>query len=103
MGAYVSSLTETSLPTTVTKDSRVAGVTSLRHTDCVTGPRSAIVVNPSKVPDLDDFRSTVESGLADAGWPGPAWFETTPEDPGRGQAERAVADGAELVFACGGD
>jgi diacylglycerol kinase family enzyme len=69
----------------------------------MTGPRSAIVVNPVKVPDLDDFRSTVEAGLADAGWPAPAWFETTPEDPGRGQAERAVAEGAELVFACGGD
>ncbi|HJW61771.1 MAG TPA: YegS/Rv2252/BmrU family lipid kinase, partial [Actinomycetota bacterium] len=33
----------------------------------------------------------------------PAWLETTPEDPGRGQAAKAVEDGAELVFVCGGD
>jgi diacylglycerol kinase family enzyme len=69
----------------------------------VTGPRSAVVVNPVKVPDMDLLRRTICEGLADAGWPEPQWFETTPEDPGRGQAEQAVAQGAELVFACGGD
>jgi diacylglycerol kinase family enzyme len=69
----------------------------------VTGPRSAVVVNPVKVADLDRLRQTIEDGLARAGWPAPAWFETTKEDPGRGQAEQAVRDGAELVFACGGD
>jgi diacylglycerol kinase family enzyme len=61
------------------------------------------VVNPVKVTDLDLLRRTIEEGLATAGWPMPAWFETTKEDPGRGQAEAAVRDGAELVFACGGD
>jgi diacylglycerol kinase family enzyme len=61
------------------------------------------VVNPVKVTDLDLLRRTIEEGLATAGWPAPAWFETTPEDPGRGQAEQAVRDGAELVFAAGGD
>jgi diacylglycerol kinase family enzyme len=69
----------------------------------VTGPRSAVVVNPVKVADLDLLRRTIEEGLATAGWPAPAWFETTEDDPGRGQAEQAVRDGAELVFACGGD
>lgn len=61
------------------------------------------MVNPTKVTDLDRLRRTIEEGLAVVGWPAPAWFETTPEDPGRGQAEAAVRDGAELVFACGGD
>ena len=61
------------------------------------------MVNPSKVPDLDQLRRTIEAGLTRAGWPVPAWHETTPEDPGRGQARQAVKDGAELVFACGGD
>jgi diacylglycerol kinase family enzyme len=61
------------------------------------------VVNPTKVTDGDLLRRTIEEGLAGAGWPAPAWFETTPEDPGKGQAEAAVRDGAELVFACGGD
>ncbi|MER7165894.1 diacylglycerol kinase family protein [Micromonospora sp. NPDC000207] len=67
------------------------------------GPRSAVVVNPAKVTDLDDLRQTVDAALTGAGWPAPRWYETTPEDPGRGQTEEAVAAGAEVVFACGGD
>ncbi|MBQ0897278.1 diacylglycerol kinase, partial [Micromonospora sp. U56] len=66
-------------------------------------PRSAVVVNPSKVTDLDQFRRTVDDALAAAGWPEPTWYETTVEDPGRGQTEAAVAAGAQVVFACGGD
>ncbi|GGM98195.1 diacylglycerol kinase family enzyme [Actinoplanes campanulatus] len=69
----------------------------------MTGPRSAVVVNPTKVADPDHLRRTLHEGLRRAGWPQPTWYETTAEDPGRGQARRAVADGAELVFACGGD
>ena len=75
----------------------------LRQTVRVTGPRSAIVVNPAKVPDMDLLRRIIGEGLEQAGWPAPAWHETTPEDPGKGQTEQAVRDGAELVFACGGD
>ena len=69
----------------------------------MTGPRSAVVYNPVKVGDLDLLRRTVAEGLAIVGWPEPTWLETTPEDPGRGQAAKAVEDGAELVFVCGGD
>ena len=61
------------------------------------------MVNPSKVADPDHLRRTVHEGLARAGWPQPRWYETTPEDPGRGQARQAIAEGAEMVFACGGD
>jgi diacylglycerol kinase family enzyme len=61
------------------------------------------VYNPVKVPDLDLLRRIVGEGLAGAGWPEPAWHETTAEDPGRGQTEQAVQDGAELIFVCGGD
>ena len=67
------------------------------------GPRSAVVVNPVKVPDLNLLRRTIEQGLASAGWPAPTWLETTPQDAGSGQAAKAVENGAELVFACGGD
>ncbi|MDQ0370938.1 diacylglycerol/lipid kinase family protein [Catenuloplanes indicus] len=63
----------------------------------------AVVVNPAKVPDLDGFRQTVTETLAKAGWPAPVWYETTPEDPGRGQATQAIEEGAEVVFAAGGD
>jgi len=71
------------------------------HTDAV--PRSAVIVNPVKVADLDLLRRTIEERLASAGWPAPAWLQTTPEDAGRGQATKAIEDGAELVFVCGGD
>ncbi|WP_331461227.1 diacylglycerol/lipid kinase family protein [Micromonospora tarapacensis] len=68
------------------------------------GPlRSAVVVNPVKVTDPDAFRRTVGDALAAAGWPEPLWFETTADDPGRGQTERALAAGVDVVFACGGD
>ncbi|BCY11434.1 diacylglycerol kinase family protein [Actinoplanes sp. L3-i22] len=63
--------------------------------------RSAVVVNPVKVPDLDNLRRTLTESLP--GWPEPIWLETTAEDPGAGQAAQAIRDGAELVFVCGGD
>ena len=65
--------------------------------------RSAVVVNPAKVDDVDALRQAVDGALARVGWPAPRWFETTPEDPGRGQALAAVEAGAEVVFVCGGD
>jgi YegS/Rv2252/BmrU family lipid kinase len=61
------------------------------------------VFNPVRVEDLPARREAVEAALADAGWPAPTWIETTPDDPGAGQARRAVEDGAQVVFACGGD
>src|SRR5690349_2131565 len=64
---------------------------------------SAVVVNPAKVQDMATLRATVEGALEQAGWPAPQWFETTPDDPGRGQARAAVESGAEVVFVCGGD
>jgi diacylglycerol kinase family enzyme len=56
-----------------------------------------------KVDDVDELRHSVDRALSRAGWPVPQWFETTPEDPGRGQARAAVEAGAEVVFVCGGD
>jgi diacylglycerol kinase family enzyme len=67
------------------------------------GTRSAVVVNPAKVGDLAGLRQTVDAALTRFGWPAPEWFETTPDEPGRGQARAAVAAGAKVVFVCGGD
>ena len=78
-------------------------VPASEDTGGLTGPRSAVVVNPSKVTDLDARRREICAALADAGWPEPLWLETTPEDPGCGQTAEAVQSGAEVVFACGGD
>ena len=71
-----------------------------------TGPqplRSAVVFNPVRVTDIDERRVAVEATLAEAGWPAPTWIETTVEDQGAGQARQAAQDGAQVVFACGGD
>jgi YegS/Rv2252/BmrU family lipid kinase len=65
--------------------------------------RSAVVVNPSKVADLDAHREQVCAAIAEAGWPEPLWLTTTPEDPGCGMAREAVEDGVDVVFASGGD
>ncbi|MDG4765760.1 diacylglycerol kinase family protein [Solwaraspora sp. WMMD406] len=65
--------------------------------------RSAVVVNPAKVDDLDALRATVDGALAEAGWAEPLWFSTTVDDPGEGPTRQAVDAGVEVVFACGGD
>src|SRR5579862_1030242 len=65
--------------------------------------RAAVVVNPTKLDDDGAFRKSVRRAMEDHGWDEPLWLETTPEDPGQGQAESAVSAGADLVLACGGD
>lgn len=65
--------------------------------------RVAVIANPNKIGDAVRARAEL-SALAEAlGEPAPAWFETTADDPGPGQARRALRDGAEVVMAWGGD
>ena len=66
-------------------------------------PLAAVVVNPSKFDDVTPLRRTIEQACAQLGWAEPLWLETTEEDPGGGQARQALAAGADLVVACGGD
>ena len=70
--------------------------------DLTPGP-VAVVINPSKFDDDADVRAQVEQACADREWPAPAFYETTVEDPGVGQAQQALADGASLVISIGGD
>jgi diacylglycerol kinase family enzyme/membrane-associated phospholipid phosphatase len=67
------------------------------------GRRSAVVANPARVADLPDRRAHITAALTGAGWAAPLWLETTPRDPGGGQARAAVAAGVDVVFAAGGD
>ena len=63
----------------------------------------AVVLNPSKVEDVAQFRSIVSSMAGESGWSAPTWLYTTVEDPGAGMAEAAAVSGADLVLVCGGD
>ena len=65
--------------------------------------RAAVVVNPAKFDDPDKFRDMVTAALAGHGWAEPLWLPTTPDDPGGGQVDQALREGAALVLACGGD
>ena len=65
--------------------------------------RCAVVLNPSKVESVGQFQSIVNSMASESGWQAPAWYFTTVEDSGTGQAEQAAVDGAALVLVCGGD
>jgi YegS/Rv2252/BmrU family lipid kinase len=67
-------------------------------------PRTVgVVFNPASGGEkADERRDHLREALADAGVTF-EWFETTKDDPGRGQARQAVDGGAELVVACGGD
>ncbi|MDQ2660983.1 MAG: diacylglycerol kinase [Actinomycetota bacterium] len=64
--------------------------------------RAAVVYNPVKV-EIDELRAAVAAEPAAAEWGETMWFETTEDDPGTGQAEEAVRQGADVVIAAGGD
>lgn len=65
--------------------------------------RAAVVLNPIKVGDIEDFKARVRQVGAAHGWDEPQWFETTIEDPGHGQTHAAIAEGVDLIVAAGGD
>ncbi len=64
--------------------------------------RAAIIINPAKPVDID-VRELAAKHSAENGWGETLWFETTKEDPGVGQAKEALAQGADIVIAGGGD
>ncbi|MEU6248504.1 diacylglycerol kinase family protein [Glycomyces sp. NPDC047010] len=61
------------------------------------GNRIAIVWNPSKTAK-EDLRKALPA--TDAAL---TWYETSPDDPGRGAADEALKAGADVVVAAGGD
>jgi diacylglycerol kinase family enzyme len=61
------------------------------------------IVNPTKVSDPDDLRSQLATAAEQYHLGSLKWIETSPDDLGTRSAAAAVADGASLVIACGGD
>ncbi len=65
--------------------------------------RTAVVVyNPVKI-NVPRLREMVSAAARQGDWGAVDFVETTEEDPGYGQARRAVEGGATMVVACGGD
>lgn len=62
----------------------------------------AFVANPTK-PGVPELRDAAVRACAARYLPEPLWFDTTEDDPGIGQARDAVAQGAQVVIAVGGD
>ncbi|MBA2472723.1 MAG: diacylglycerol kinase [Pseudonocardiales bacterium] len=66
-------------------------------------PLPAVVVNPVHVDDPAQLHTQIARVCGELGWAPPLWLQTTVEDPGGGQARTALAAGAAVVLACGGD
>ena len=66
-------------------------------------PRPWIIMNPSKHDDPQAFKDLINSKAKELGIDHVHWRETTREDPGTGQAVRALKEGASIVIAAGGD
>ncbi|NQX26554.1 NAD(+)/NADH kinase [Microbacteriaceae bacterium VKM Ac-2854] len=64
--------------------------------------RAAVIYNPIKV-DALRLHTLVADAAETALWADSLWFETTVEQAGQQQAREAVAQGADVVLAVGGD
>jgi diacylglycerol kinase family enzyme len=65
--------------------------------------RAAVILNPIKVPDPDEFRRTVDEALTSRGFDDSLWLETTEDDAGHTMAKRAIQETVDLVVVAGGD
>ncbi len=65
-------------------------------------PRAAVVYHPLKT-DLPGLRTAVNRYEARAGWAKTGWYPTDEADAGIAATRRALAEGASLVLASGGD
>jgi diacylglycerol kinase (ATP) len=63
---------------------------------------AAVVYNPTKV-HLATLKRTVNRAQKDAGWGETLWYATSVEDPGGDVTRQAIAAGADVVAAAGGD
>jgi diacylglycerol kinase (ATP) len=66
------------------------------------GKRAAVIFNPVKQ-GVDELRAAVSEAESEHGYGPSLWIETTEEDPGTGQARKAVEEQVDLVISAGGD
>ena len=64
---------------------------------------TALIVNPTKVDDVDALLSQVAAACTEHGADPPEALPTTEQDAGEGMAKEAVRRGASLVLTAGGD
>ena len=62
-----------------------------------------VVVNPTKVDDLNAAQALLAAVCQRHGWHEPTWVETTEDETGERQSSDAVAAGADVVASLGGD
>ncbi len=65
--------------------------------------RAAVVVNPTKFPDLMAARARLDLAVQQLGYETPLWVPTTAEQPGTAQARELVSTGVDLILVWGGD
>lgn len=65
--------------------------------------RAAVVVNPTKLPDLAAARSRLDLAVQQLGFEPPTWIPTTLEEQGTTQARGLVHSDVDLVLVWGGD
>lgn len=65
-------------------------------------PSAAVVFHPGKA-GLPALRRAISRAELREGWSPTRWYETDAADGGVAAAERALAEGASVVFAAGGD
>jgi diacylglycerol kinase family enzyme len=65
--------------------------------------RLAVVLNPTKVPDVADFTGMLTEAALRHGWQLPTFHQTTAEDAGVSMTEAALAEGSDMVLVAGGD
>ena len=63
----------------------------------------AVVLNPTKFTENDSFRERISELVERIEGAETAFYETSIDDPGQGQAEQALREGADLIMAAGGD
>ena len=64
--------------------------------------RAAVVYNPIKI-ELKKLKESVAAAERSAGWNASLWFSTTEKDAGQNVTRAAIAEGAAVVIAAGGD